>query len=602
MSNSSTQGAPSPDDVMIHTAGYIPTWAQAIGCDNIAPDFLAIVDALNPETDRLKAAWLIIKYIGKIGIALSLFEAWANQDPDKQTSPDTLQTEWDASCLMTQAEVESWKIPLPIPDTLKPVEPFDFALLPTSIRAWVSDIAERMQCPPDFPAVGAMVALSSVIGRKACIKPKRHDDWRVIPNLWGVVVGRPGLMKSPALGEVMRPVDTLEIEAGKAHDDALSTYQLDERLAGLAKKANESNAQKALKKGNIDEAKRLLLDDDEAGENTKPALKRYKVVNSSMEALGEILMENPQGVLVYRDELSGLLQSFDREDNTEARAFYLQGYDGNQGYIFDRIMRGKNKRIEAVCLSVLGGIQPGKLKSYIRATLNGGHGDDGLLQRFGLLVWPDVSTEWVNVDRWPDTPAKQQAFATFQKLDALEIGIDPETGATFPVEYRFSPEAQNQFDEWRTDFETMLRRNDHHPALESHLSKYRKLIPALALVCSLADGESVVSRESLLRALAWSDYLQSHADRAYAAGCRPATEGASALLAKIKTGHVKCGFSPRDVYLKGWANLTTAEDVQKAANLLCDLHHLKVIEHKPGASGGRPSVTYEINPLSTAGK
>ena len=31
-------------------------------------------------------------------------------------------------------------------------------LLPESLRAWVSDIAERMQCPPDFPAIGAMVS------------------------------------------------------------------------------------------------------------------------------------------------------------------------------------------------------------------------------------------------------------------------------------------------------------------------------------------------------------------------------------------------------------------------------------------------------------
>ena len=90
----------------------------------------------------------------------------------------------------------AWPEPQEIPCSLLPVEPFSPELLPVALRHWVSDIANRMQCPPDFPAVGAMVALSSVIGRKACIQPKRQDDWQVVPNLWGAIVGRPGVMKA----------------------------------------------------------------------------------------------------------------------------------------------------------------------------------------------------------------------------------------------------------------------------------------------------------------------------------------------------------------------------------------------------------------------
>jgi len=324
--------------------------------------------------------------------------------------------------------------------------------------------------------------------------------------------------------------------------------------------------------------------------------RRYKVNDFSVEALGEILMDNPTGVLAYRDELSGLLKSLDKEGQEGARAFLLQGNDGNQGYTFDRIQRGRNRRIPAVCISLLGGIQPGKLQSYIRDAMSGGAGDDGLLQRFSLLVWPDVSSSWRNVDRFPDTPAKQRAFETFVRLDGIIPDTDPETGEASPREYRFSPQAQTIFEDWRQDFEISLRSSQYHPAVESHLSKYRKLVPALALVCALADGEGEVSRNSLLRALAWSDYLKSHAMRAYAAGSRPATEGATALLAKIRDGRVVSGFSPRDVYLKGWASLSTPDEVQAAAAMLCDLNHLRRIQHKTGPSGGRPSVTFEVNP------
>jgi putative DNA primase/helicase len=54
--------------------------------------------------------------------------------------------------------------PTPLPNALPKVLPFEADLLPEALRGWVADIANRMQCPPDFPAVAALVALSSLIG------------------------------------------------------------------------------------------------------------------------------------------------------------------------------------------------------------------------------------------------------------------------------------------------------------------------------------------------------------------------------------------------------------------------------------------------------
>jgi putative DNA primase/helicase len=496
------------------------------------------------------------------------------------------------------SESHAWPEPLPIPSMLRPVESFDLKLLPESIRAWVADIAERMQCPPDFPAVGAMVGLSSVIGRKACIAPKRHDDWRVIPNLWGMAVGRPGVMKSPALSEVMRPLDRMAIAANEQYDKAQAAARIAAKLAALEDKADEAKAAKLVKQGKTGEAARLLEAAAEAENDPAPVLRRYKVTDASVEALGEILIENPFGTLAYRDELNGLLRSLDKEGQEGARAFYLQGYDGNQGYTFDRILRGRNRHIPAVCIAMLGGIQPGKLEAYIRDAVNGGAGDDGLLQRFGLLVWPDVATEWVNIDRFPDTPAKAKAHAVYLRLDALEPATDPDSGEACSTEYRFAQDAQTLFEDWRAEFEPRIRGDEFHPAMQSHLSKYRKLIPAIALVCALCDGEREVSRDSLLRALAWGEYLQSHAERAYAAGTAPDTEGARALLTKIRGGKLEDGFTLRTVYLKGWAHLNTPEAARAAALFLCDLGHLRAESVPAGLAGGRPTETYAINPTT----
>ena len=180
-------------------------------------------------------------------------------------------------------------------------------------------------------------------------------------------------------------------------------------------------------------------------------------------------------------------------------------------------------------------------------------------------------------------------------------GTDADTGEPAPVVYHFDQDAQALFDDWRHDFECDLRSSDRHPAFESHLAKYRKLVPAIALVCALAEQEVQVSEHSLLRALAWADYLSSHAARAYAAGTRPVAEGARALLAKIKEGKVAAGFRPADVYLKGWSHISTPEAVHAACAMLCDLHCLRCAEKRPGDAGGRPSITFDIHPLLMVG-
>ena len=141
--------------------------------------------------------------------------------------------------------------------------------------------------------------------------------------------------------------------------------------------------------------------------------------DSTVAKLGELLAQNPNGLLIHRDELVGFLRGLDKEGNEEARAFYLEAWNGTGSFTFDRIGRGAGPRgVERpLAHSVI--IQPDLLTIYIREAVRGGAGADGLLQRIQLGVWPDVSKEWRNVDRWPDTKAKNEAFEVFKYLDGL---------------------------------------------------------------------------------------------------------------------------------------------------------------------------------------
>jgi len=487
-------------------------------------------------------------------------------------------------------DLATWPDPLPLSDALPPVAAFDFDLLPDSLRPWIQDIADRVQCPPDFPAVGAMISLAAVVGRKIGIRPKRQDDWLEVPNLWGAIVGRPGVMKSPALREAMRPLRKLEAEAFKGFEDEIADWQRKQELNKIRREDKRSKIAKAVKAGDAVDSDALA---DDFAEN-EPQARRYVVNDCTVEALGVILQANPNGTLAYRDELIGLLKSLDKEGNEGARGFFLSAWSGTDSYTFDRVTRGLNMRIDVCCLSLLGSIQPAVIGGYLRQAVAGG-GADGLLSRFQLLVWPDVAGNWKDFDRWPDTDAKAAANETFERLDKLDpasIGATVEEGV---IPYlRFDPDAQALFSEWRADFELRIRSGNDHAAFEAHLSKYRKLVPALALLIHLADNATgAIGEIALNKALAWAEYLESHARRAYASVTQAEAESARALLQRIRRGEVPNPFVPRDVYLKHWAYLSKPEEVHEAVRLLADLDYLK-IEEQP--TGGRTKRPIWINP------
>ena len=482
-----------------------------------------------------------------------------------------------------------WPEPEALPEGLPPVEPFPFELLPGSLRPWVEDIAERMQCPPDYLAVGAMVALGATVGRQVGIRPRRQDDWLVVPNLWGIAVGNPGLMKSPALAEVLKPLRRLEAEARDEYQGIVVEYEAERMVADAEKKQAEDEVKKAVKEG-VGDPKAMALEAVNAAVQ-EPQRQRYIVNDTTVEKLGELLAANLRGLMLFRDELSGFLRMLDKEGNEGARAFYLEGWAGSGAeFTYDRIGRGTID-LPPPCISVLGAMTNGTWTSYVYRAAQGGVGDDGLVQRFQLAVWPDTSGKWENHDRWPNAKAKDDAYAVYYRLDKLTDVDASEESIPF---VRFTAEAHSIFDAWRTELENRIRNDDESPMILAHLGKYRSLIPSLALLYSLAENEpGDVGVEALEVACAWGEYLESHARRLYSAALTPETAAARALARRIEKGNLPRQFSIRDVYQKGWQYLTTPVVVREAAKLLEAHYWLRVDIVK---TKGRSTEICTVNP------
>lgn len=484
--------------------------------------------------------------------------------------------------------------PRPLPNDLPPVDAFDLAMLPDALAPWVLDISDRMQVPADFVAVPAMVALGSVIGRRIGIAPQANTDWVEVPNLWGCIVGRPGALKSPSMKAAMGPLHRLDDMARKAHSEAMTAFAVEMEAHKIKKTFALEEAKKLVKNGSTDLSSVLSVP-----EPAHPAARRYQVNDTSYEALAEVLAQNPTGTLAFRDELVSLLKALDREDNAPARGFFLQAWNGTDSYQVDRISRAA-QQVEAMCLSLLGSTQPGRIAEYIGRAVKGGAADDGLIQRFGLLVWPDMSGDWYDADRHPDREAKQAAYDVFQRLNDL----DPvQLGAQQPSEYdtkhipflRFSPAALEIFAAWRADLEARVRGGELHPSLESHFSKYRGLIPKLALICHLADGrKGPVGVEAIDKAVMWAKYLESHARRCYEAAINSDIQPANLILKRIKAGALQDGFKAREIRRKSWTGLNDQAAIQAGLDLLEDYDW--IFSKEENNTGGRPTVSYLINP------
>jgi len=483
--------------------------------------------------------------------------------------------------------------PEPIEEVLSEVLSCPAHTLPSKITIWMQGIADQMQIAIDFLAVPTIVYVGSLIGRKRALELRPNSGWIEFPNLWGILIGRPSVMKSPAMEATIKALTILAKNALKKFESELKIHNVKLAQWKIRKKGAEEVYKSSFKKSLQDETELPLgLSCEEPPE--EPKRKRYKTDDPTVEKLGEILIDNPQGFLLYRDELSGWLHSFEKNGRENDRQFYLESWSGKKDFDVDRIGRG-SLHVPSLFLSIFGGIQPGPLSQYVRSTIKGGAGDDGFLQRFSMMVWPNVKPDWELIDGIDIKTGEAAANQIFEHLDQLEFNDEDN-----PIILNFTKEAQKVFDEWQKGLELRLRGGTLPNHLEAHFAKYKKLLPALCLIhehltsAILGDYPEVITLDSLQSSIQWVDYLEIHARRVYGSGANAIPKAALELLQHIKEGDIMEPFSVRDVYYgHHWSGLTTSGEVEEVLDYLVDKGYLGCAMIR---TNGRPSQKYWVHP------
>lgn len=481
-----------------------------------------------------------------------------------------------------------WSTPEPLlrNDKLE-VEKFNPEWIPENFRAWVVDIAYRMNAPIEFCVVPLFCMLASLIGNKITLRPKQNDNWTIMPNLWGMVIGHPSTKKTPAANEILKPLSKLEREAKELYELEMENAETGKMIYQAQKDNMRDEINKRVKQNHVIEKELYDIESPQM-----PKRKRYLVQDATIEKLAVLLNENPNGFLVERDELAGWLLSLDKKGAETARPFFLECWNGYGRYSSNTIGRG-TVDVEHPILSIFGTTQPGIIGRYVNEAVSGRKAD-GLLQRFQAIAYPDIKPLTKIIDKKPDIEAQRQAYKVIERLATLK---PEETGAImeedcFPY-IRFSLEAQEVFNSWHLSIEQRAQR-ERSEAFAAWLGKAAKLCGTIAIISNLADERrGIIQKDTIEKAIAITSYFESHTRRLY--DIKPDEDDLLARDAQKLVDYLETRFllqgkdeiAFRDIQQNFSSTRKNSAYWKEVVNMLIALDYIRPIENRQW---------YEINP------
>lgn len=449
---------------------------------------------------------------------------------------------------------------------------------------WVEDAAKGKACPVDFVLGGLIASAAAILsGARKAVPWEGWTDGH--PILWCALVGNPSSGKSPALDTVLGPLREIEDRWSGEFEDELRRHVEAVERAHAAKDQWRESLKKATKDGGI--VPELPID---AMEPDEPQRSRLVTGDTTIEKVALILSGNKgRGVLSYRDELSGWLMNFERHGGSD-RAFWVECY-GGRPYTQDRVKHSKPIQVDCLGVSVIGGIQPDRLRSF---TIK--NDDDGMAARF-LFFYPEGSPPFERPKRSADPELIAQAFS---RLAALESSVGDD-GRRFPSGVPLSTSAANMLEEWRRDVLPQHERMSRGLLL-SALGKLPGVIVRLSLVFEYlawaVDPDrpepETVSASAVDAAITFAEeYALPMARRALVAGSQPREAKDAALVAQWLLDTRPERVNLRDLRRLPGFPVSDPHALDAAAPVLVDAGFWRPVETH---TGGRPRKDYEVSP------
>ena len=395
------------------------------------------------------------------------------------------------------------------PEPIDTYIPFPIGVLPEPVRGLVTEGARSIGCDASFLALPLLSALAAAIGTTHRIGLKR--TWTEPAILWTATVGESGAQKSPALDAAKESTEAAERKSYKEHAKQLAAWEADH----LRYEAELAVWKRDAGKSKPGDGYTLAPPEKPA----KPTARRYTTSDTTTEALAQIQLDNPRGVLLQRDELSGWLASFDRYASGGRggadSAHWLSMHGGRSMTVDRKTGTPPTIYVPSASVSITGSIQP----AILARAMGREHHESGLLARLFFAMPPKRAKRWTEAEISERTEAAVDAV--FARLFNLTPDTDAE-GDERPRVLRLDDDAMRAW----------VRFYDEHAAEQAELtgdlsaawSKLEGGAARLALVVHLTrwaagDGKAPpgpVDAESIAAGFVLARWFGNEAKRVYA--------------------------------------------------------------------------------------
>lgn len=451
-------------------------------------------------------------------------------------------------------------------DPPAPREPFPVAALPPAVADYVRAVAAALPCAPETIALPLLAALASAIGNSRRIRLKA--SWTEPSVIWACTVLPSGKLKSPAHEKAVQFLHTRQTQMFADYRRALRQYEMDKAACDDARKRRRGGALEELEPP-----------------PEPPVCRRLATSDCTTEALAALLSENPRGVLLERDELSGWFGGYDRYAHGSSDvAAYLSMHRAGP-IIVDRKTGQRVIYAPHAAVSIGGTIQPGALGRCLTPE----YFDRGLPARI-LLSMPDSPRK-----RWseavvppPVEKAMDDLFGALLALEAESLLDAQGDEHTRPVELPLSAGAKAAwvefYDAHATEQEELV--DDRESAAWSKLEAYAARFALIFTLCR-APAATEIDAESMTDAIRLTRWFCAETRRVYAALAAAPEERQEDELVRLIRERFGGLIKPCDL-ARGPRKYRSPGAAEEALQRLVDAR-LATWSWTPADGGGRPS-------------
>jgi len=393
----------------------------------------------------------------------------------------------DANDLLLENTLQEYEKICTIRHTNKKKEtlPFPVHVFPEIIQKFIRKANDTLKYPVEYLASSILFAASVATGKAVKIQIKK--GWTESSILYIALVGRPGINKSHPLKFALTPL--LEIDK-RNHEIFSSDFDKYEHVSSLSKKERENEG---------------------FDEPVKPILKQMIVNDFTPEALNEVHSNNKRGLGVFKDELTGWLNDFNRYHKGSDQQFWLSNWSG--ATITVNRKTGKPIFIPNPFISVCGTIQPAILDEFAKDKMN----KNGFTDRI-LFAYPEnLKKPYLDDEEMPQELIENYKEIIIKLYNLIE-NQDPFTEQE-PETLNFSVDAKKAFLEWNKQ-NTDLINDDYIPEqIRSLYSKYVSYISRFALLLQMLywasgeDNKENIGSKALSGAKELIEYFKENAVR-----------------------------------------------------------------------------------------